>query len=89
LIAIGCQQYRACHRGACPVGIATQNAELRSRLDPDTSARRLTTFLGAASTMIADYCRITGHRRVSDLSRDDLAALHPQLADRLGIEYAL
>ena len=25
LMAIGCQQYRACHSGGCPVGIATQN----------------------------------------------------------------
>jgi len=29
LMAIGCQQYRICHSGKCPMGITTQNPELR------------------------------------------------------------
>ncbi len=89
LMAIGCQQYRACHRGTCPVGIATQAEELRLRLDPDLAAVRLTTFLRATSEMVADYCRITGQRRVKDLSRRDLATLRPELAERTDLEYLL
>ena len=89
MMAIGCQQYRACHRGTCPVGIATQTAELRLRLDPQISARRLHTFLTAATVMITDYCRITGRRRVGDLACNDLASLHPDIAEHLGIAYML
>jgi glutamate synthase domain-containing protein 2/nitrite reductase/ring-hydroxylating ferredoxin subunit len=89
LLAIGCQQYRACHRGTCPVGIATQQAQLRMRLDPDISAERLTTFLTAATTMITDFCRITGKHRVGDLSRSDLATLRPDVARRTDLEYML
>ena len=33
LVAEGCVMARACHRGACPVGIATQRRELRDRFD--------------------------------------------------------
>ncbi|MGB3697688.1 MAG: glutamate synthase-related protein [Gordonia sp. (in: high G+C Gram-positive bacteria)] len=80
MMAIGCQQYRACHRGTCPVGIATQRQELRMRLDPEISARRLTTFLTAATTMIGDYYRLTGHRRLSELGVGDLANLHQESA---------
>ena len=89
LLAIGCQQYRACHRGTCPVGIATQAAELRMRLDPEISAQRLTTFLTAATIMITDFCRITGRHRVADLSRSDLATLRPDVARRTDLEYML
>lgn len=86
MIAIGCQQYRACHQDTCPVGIATQNAELRARLDPDVSAQRLFTFLTAATTMITDYSRITGRSRVADMSSVDLAALHPDTGNCLGLQ---
>lgn len=75
LLAIGCQQYRACSQGTCPVGIATQESELRLRLNPDISGHRLATFLRAATTMITDYCRITGRRSVAELGRADLSAL--------------
>jgi len=89
LLAIGCQQYRACHRGTCPVGIATQQAELRMRLDPEISAQRLTTFLTAATAMITDFCRITGKHRVADLARSDLATLRPDVAQSTDLEYML
>ena len=35
LIAAACQQYRICGSGNCPVGIATQDPELRKRLKVD------------------------------------------------------
>ena len=85
LMAIGCQQYRACHCGTCPVGIATQAPALRSRLDPDVSAERLATFLRAATAVITDFCRITGHREVAHLHRDDLTALRPETAELLDL----
>jgi glutamate synthase domain-containing protein 2/nitrite reductase/ring-hydroxylating ferredoxin subunit len=89
LMAIGCQQYRACHRGSCPVGIATQDEHLRARLDPDDAAPRLATFLRAATDIIVDFCRITGHQRVTDLDRTDLASLHPDLAAATDIDFVL
>ena len=32
MMAVGCQQYRICNTGKCPVGIATQDPALRARL---------------------------------------------------------
>ena len=40
MIAIGCQQYRICHNGKCPMGIATQDPELRKNFSIDKGAKR-------------------------------------------------
>lgn len=45
LIAAACQQYRICGTGKCPVGIATQDQELRSRFKIEASAQRVANFL--------------------------------------------
>ena len=89
LMSIGCQQYRACHTGTCPVGIATQEERLRSRLQPEDAAGRLTTFLTASTEVIVDFCRLTGHRTVGSLSPADLATLRPEIAERTTLPYVL
>lgn len=85
MMAIGCQQYRACHRGTCPVGIATQDPMLAARLDPEVSAARLVRFLTTSTSMMTDYCRITGRRSFGELRVEDLSALHPDTARLLDI----
>ena len=40
LIATGCVMMRACHLNTCPVGIATQDPELRKRFKGTARARR-------------------------------------------------
>ena len=89
LMAIGCQQYRACHRGTCPVGIATQDPFLRDRLDIATSAGRLHAFLRGATAMIVDYARVCGHVRIADFHRSDLVALDRGIAERTDIPWVL
>jgi glutamate synthase domain-containing protein 2 len=88
-MAIGCQQYRACHSGGCPVGIATQSPHLRGRLDVEESARRLTRFLHGATAMMVDYARICGRHRLGALERSDLATLDPELARRTDLEWVV
>lgn len=44
LIAAACQQYRICCTGKCPVGIATQDPELRARLKIEAAAQRVANF---------------------------------------------
>jgi glutamate synthase domain-containing protein 2 len=89
LMAIGCQQYRACHSGGCPVGIATQSPRLRGRLDVAESADRLTRFLKGATAMMVDYARICGRDALGTLERSDLATLDPELARRTDLEWVV
>ncbi|HBY2917376.1 TPA: alpha-hydroxy-acid oxidizing protein, partial [Clostridioides difficile] len=48
LMAAACQQYRICGSGKCPVGVATQDEELRKRLHIENSANRVANFLNVS-----------------------------------------
>ncbi len=75
LFALGCEYYRACNSGACPVGIATQNPDLRARLDPDTAARRVENFFRGTQAALSTYLRVLGLDSVSELGREHVAAV--------------
>jgi glutamate synthase domain-containing protein 2 len=80
LIAIGCRQYKICDSGCCPMGITSQDPELRKRLDIEESARRLGNFLRVSTGEIAQFARITGRNDVHDLSVDDLCATNSEIS---------
>ena len=88
LMALGCQQYRICGSGLCPMGIATQDPELRARLDVERGARRVGNFYRATFDDLRMFCRVTGHRRIADLSLDDLVTCDADMAERCGIPRA-
>lgn len=87
LMACGCQQYRMCHTGKCPVGIATQNPELRGRLDIDKSAQRLANFLRVCNEELKAFARLTGRRDVHGLSVDDLCTVNTEISRHTDIEH--
>ncbi len=88
MMAIGCQQYRACHNNTCPVGIATQQSELRDRFNIQISAQRLVNFLEATEKELFDFCRMMGHRSVSELRLDDVVTTDLALAQFGGVRHA-
>jgi glutamate synthase domain-containing protein 2/rubredoxin len=88
MIAIGCQQYRICDTGRCPVGIATQDAELRGRLDIEKSARRFVTMYGATKRELETLARINGRSDVHALDVSDLVTLDREVSDFTSIEHA-
>ena len=80
LMAIGCQQYRICDSGRCPVGIATQDPALRARLNVDESARWLANFLRLSTEELRDFARLTGNDDVHRLSVLDLATANSEIS---------
>jgi methylamine---glutamate N-methyltransferase subunit C len=64
-----------CHTGLCPVGIATQDADLEARLDPDAAARRMTNYLRAMTMELTTLARACGKSSVHNLEPEDLVAL--------------
>jgi glutamate synthase domain-containing protein 2/rubredoxin len=80
LMAIGCQQYRICDSGRCPVGIASQDPKLRARLDVDASARWLANFLRVSTEELRDFARLTGNDDVHKLSVRDLATANSEIS---------
>ncbi|MEE8483074.1 MAG: glutamate synthase-related protein [Nitrospinota bacterium] len=87
MMAIGCQQYRACHTGRCPVGIATQDPYYRSRLDVEASAQKLANFFKTAAFQMADFARICGRKRIHDLSLSDIATTDGEIAKYTSIRH--
>jgi glutamate synthase domain-containing protein 2 len=87
LIAIGCQQYRICDSGRCPVGITTQDEELRARLDIDQSAQRLANFFEVVTAELADFARLTGHDDIHRLDLSDLRTTSSEISNHTGIAH--
>lgn len=88
LIAAACQQYRICGSGSCPVGIATQNLELRSRLKEEAAAKRVANFLKVSFKELETFARITGHRNLHDLSVEDLVTINREISEYTDIKHA-
>ena len=64
-----------CHTGRCPVGIATQDPQLRARLNPDEAAVRVYNFLHTLTIECQMLARACGKTNVHSLEPEDLAAL--------------
>ena len=87
LIAAACQQYRICGSGNCPVGVATQNPELRARLHVDAAAQRVANFLNVSLDELRTFARVTGNRSVHELSVDNLVTTDRDIARYTGIRH--
>jgi glutamate synthase domain-containing protein 2 len=88
LMAAACQQYRICGSGKCPVGVATQDPELRAAFQAGTAARRVANFLNVTLEELKTYARITGHARLRDLCADDLVTVNSEISGHTNIPHA-
>ena len=88
LMALGCQKYRACNSGKCPMGIATQDPELESRLDSEAGAIRVGNYLNVSTEEIRIFLRTSGHKSLSELSLDDLCTVSSEISEHTGIRHA-
>jgi len=87
MIAAACQQYKICDSGDCPVGVATQDEDLRSRFKIDSSAKRVENYLKVSNDELKTFARITGHNDVHDLCVGDLATLNSEISDYTNIRH--
>jgi len=64
-----------CHTGRCPVGITTQDPQLRKRLEVDAAAERVYNFLHTLTIEAQMFARACGKTNVHSLEPEDLCAL--------------
>ena len=69
-----------CHTGRCPVGITTQDPELRKRLEVDPAATRVYNELTAMTMELQMLARACGKTDVHSLEPEDLCALTVEAA---------
>ncbi len=86
--AIGCVAARMCNTNNCPAGIATQNKDLRQRLNVEKSANQLKNFFEASAELMSVMARACGHHSLSDFNANDLATWHKDMALLSGVNYA-
>lgn len=87
MIAAACQQYKICDTGDCPVGVATQDEELRKRLKIETAAKRVENYLKVSTNELKTFARITGHNDVHDLNINDLCTINSEISDYTDIKH--
>lgn len=88
LIAVACQQFRICGSGNCPVGVATQNPQLRARLKVDTGAKRVGNYLNCCFEELKTFGRITAHTDIHHMTVDDLCTTSREIWEFTGIPHA-
>ena len=87
MIAIGCQQYRACNTGRCPIGIGTQDPELRKRFNIEMSSKRLENYFNVVNEELKTFARITGNKDIHDLSTYDIVTTNEDIAKYTDIKH--
>ena len=88
MVAIGCQQYLACHTGNCPVGIATQRADLEARFDIGESSEKGVRTFQAFREEIELLCRAVGVADIHEPTTEHLATLDSEIAAHTSIRHA-
>lgn len=87
MIAAACQQYRICGTGLCPVGIATQDPELRARLKGEAATKRVANYLNVSLEELKTFARVTGHSKLHDLSVEDLVTTSREISEHTNIAH--
>ena len=81
LIVLGCVMMRKCHQNTCPVGVATQNEELRKRFRG--RSEYLVNFFTFLAQEVREYLAEIGVERLDDIiGRTDLIVRKPDAGIR-------
>ncbi|NIT13939.1 MAG: glutamate synthase subunit alpha, partial [Candidatus Dadabacteria bacterium] len=65
LIVLGCIMMRVCHLDTCPVGVATQNPELRKKYSGDPA--HVVNYMKFIAQEIREYMAMLGFRTVNEM----------------------
>ena len=87
MIAIGCIQAKVCHTGTCPVGIATQDEQLRKLFDEGEALRQFKNFYNATNDELKVFARTNGVNNIHNLGVTDLVTDSTVVAEFTDIEH--
>jgi len=87
LVAMGCNYCRNCYLGKCPVGITTQDENLRENLDVDKEAEHVSNFILACTEEVKMVAGVAGKDDIHGLNKDDLIALTSEMSRICGVKF--
>jgi glutamate synthase domain-containing protein 2 len=88
LVSIGCRVCQMCYAGTCRKGIATQNPQLRRRLDYIEGGKRVARFIEAMTEEAVMLTQQAGNTDLLKLEKDDLRALTVESSAMTGVKMA-
>jgi glutamate synthase (ferredoxin) len=65
LVVLGCIMMRACHLNTCPVGVATQDPELRKRFTGDPA--HVVNYMKFVAQEVREYMAMLGYRTIDEM----------------------
>src|SRR5256712_3737140 len=65
LVVLGCVMMRACHLNTCPVGIATQDPELRKLFTGEPA--HVVNFMGFVAQEVREHMAVLGYRTIEEM----------------------
>lgn len=78
LVVLGCVMMRVCHLDTCPVGVATQNPQLRKKFTGDP--QHVVNFMRFIAEELREIMAMLGIRRLEELvGRSDLLEMQPAI----------
>lgn len=87
LMAVGCQQYRICHTGLCPMGITTQKPNLRKLLNPEVAAKRLENFYNVIAEELRILLRSMGKKNIHNLKPSNMLTTNSEISNYTNIKH--
>jgi glutamate synthase domain-containing protein 2 len=88
LVALGCRVCQVCYKGTCRKGIATQNLELRHRLNYKKAGKGLSNYIKSMSEEACMLVQQAGNTNISKIEKDDLRSLTLEAAKLTGVKMA-
>ena len=86
LVAMGCNYCRLCYLGKCPLGITTQDPELRKKLNIEEASLKVAAFIKNCTEEIKMITGACGENDIHKLSKSYLRALNSGLSKITGIK---
>jgi glutamate synthase domain-containing protein 2/glutamate synthase domain-containing protein 3 len=79
LVVCGCVMMRKCHLNVCPVGVATQDKELRKRFTG--RAEHVIHYFTMVAEEVREHLAALGYRKMDDIiGRSDLLEVNPDIS---------
>lgn len=88
LIAMGCTYCRLCYMGKCPMGITTQDAELRKKIDVEKASQNVANYIKNCTEEIKIITGAVGESDVHRLNKGYLRALNSETSKLARIKMA-
>jgi len=87
MIAVGCIQAKVCHTGTCPVGIATQDQNLRELFNEEKALEQFQNFYNTTNNELKVFARTNGVDNIHKLQTDDIVTDSSIVAEFTDIEH--